>query len=640
MTTETVEHVDNWADFEDIKLRDVIGIDGEGITDPDGSHRYTLLAASPNKAIERHDLSTVECFDFLLSLPREALKVGFSINYDVNMWLRDIPADHLKELLEAEALYWKTYKIKYIPHKQTIISDQHGRRVHIYDVFGFFQCSFVKALEDWKITNRATVEAIAAMKELRGTFTDVQRHAVKRYCLDECNLLVDLMQRLVAATNRAQIPCRNWYGVGALASGLLQKHGMKRYVGAAPLYLHDQILAGYYGGRFEIGMSGNVGPVHVYDIKSAYPSVARSLPCLAHVRYQNVRQYDSTKLALWHVRWDVDEHTRWAPFPWRDDHYGIHYPTNGEGWYWDQEVDAAMRLHPKGIQVIEGVQIVKQCEHKPFAFIDDVYAERQRLEALGDYANKTLKLALNSLYGKTAQSIGHGCKKHTQEKVKDCFACMNAKRPPYQSYVWAGRITSGTRAQILHAIRQAPRDIMSIATDSVVSRIPLELVVGRGLGEWDHAHYEECFLLQPGIYRLRNPCPNNYQEEHCEHIAIRTRGFGKFETNFQLIVDDFLTNPFGEHRYMATRFVGLASAMCRTDYRQYWRKWITAERKISFYPQSRFIDLAKIERGATLIVHDPPRFKSIIKSKPYTPKMTWTDSWSLDPDMTLDMDQP
>lgn len=633
-------HVDDWADFDSLKIRHVIAVDGEGISDADGTHRYTLLGASPNRAIEGHDLSTVDCFEFLLSLPREALKVGFSINYDVNMWLRDIPADHLKELLETEALYWKTYKIKYIPNKQTIISDQHGRRAHIYDVFGFFQCSFVKALEDWKICDRETVDAIAAMKEKRGTFTDAERKAVKRYCLSECNLLVDLMQRLIAATKRADIPCRNWYGVGALASGLLQKHEVKKYVGPAPLYLHDQVLAGYYGGRFEIAMSGDVGPVHVYDIKSAYPSVARYLPCLAHVRYQNVRQYDSKKMALWHVMWDVNEQSRWAPFPWRDDHYGIHYPTNGEGWYWDGEVEAAMRLHPKGVRVVEGVQIVRQCDHRPFAFIDDVYAERQRLEAEGDYANKTLKLALNSLYGKTAQSIGHGCKKHTLEKVKDCYACMTAKRPPYQSYIWAGRITSGTRAQILNTIRQAPSEIVSIATDSVVSRIPLELQIGRGLGEWDHTHWESCFLLQPGIYQLKNPCPHDYKEERCPHVIVRTRGFGKLETSFDAIIRDFLENPFGEHRYSATRFVGLASAMARTEYTVYWRKWVTADRVINFYPQSRFVDLAKIQRGATTIVHDPPRFKQIYKSKPYTPKMTWMDSWSLDPDMTMDMDQP
>src|SRR5439155_17384890 len=111
--------------------------------------------------------------------------------------------------------------------------------------------------------------------------------------------------------------------------------------------------------------------------------------------------------------------------------FGIHYPTNGEGWYWDGEVAEAMKLHPKGIQIREGVQIVPQCDHKPFAFIDDTYAERQRLEAQGDYANKTLKLALNALYGKTAQSIGHGCKTHTVEKDRTCHACLTAKASPY-----------------------------------------------------------------------------------------------------------------------------------------------------------------------------------------------------------------
>lgn len=631
--------LDDWADYTYKKTRDVIAVDGEGVSDPDGVHRYTLLASSIGKYVEGSDLSTVQCFEYLLGLPK-AITVGFSINYDVNMWLRDIPTDHLKELLQAEALYWKTYKIQYIPSKQTIISDQRGRKVHIYDVFGFFQTSFVKALSEWQIGDPSIIAEIAAMKERRGTFSEKERRQIRDYCLAECDLLVELMQRLIAATERAEIPCHRWYGVGALASGMLQKYGVKEYTGTAPNYIKDEILSGYYGGRFEIARSGDIGKVYAYDIKSAYPSVARDLPCLAHVRYANVRTYNSDHLAVWHVKWNVGKGAIWGPFPWRDDHYGIHYPTNGDGWYWSPEIKAAMSFYPKGIHVIEGVRIVQLCEHRPFTFIDEVYTERRRLEASGDYANKTLKLALNSLYGKTAQSIGHGCKKHGANKERDCYLCQTARHPPYQSYVWAGLITSGTRAKILKAVKQDPKNVVSIATDSVVSTRPLDLEIGTGLGQWDMTEWEACFLIQPGIYRLRNPCPFDYKEERCKHEAIRTRGFGRLETSFDQIIADWTANPFSSHSYKATRFVGLASAMARTDYEQYWRRWIEAERTINFYPQSRFIDLDKIRPGATSIMHDPPTFTAVYKSKPYTPKMSWSDSWSLDPDMIVDMDQP
>src|ERR1700730_705540 len=94
-----------WYPFNN---RAVQSIDGEGVTLEDGSHIYTLLAAHheatnvctsvephPNS---KHGLTTVQCFEFLLSLDPETVKVGFAVTYDVNMMLKDIPKTYLKEL--------------------------------------------------------------------------------------------------------------------------------------------------------------------------------------------------------------------------------------------------------------------------------------------------------------------------------------------------------------------------------------------------------------------------------------------------------------------------------------------------------------------------------------------------------------
>ena len=59
-----------------------IAIDGEGITREDGKHEYVLLMASTDEKLVHDDgseLSTVECFDFLLDLAK-----GTSANNLIN----------------------------------------------------------------------------------------------------------------------------------------------------------------------------------------------------------------------------------------------------------------------------------------------------------------------------------------------------------------------------------------------------------------------------------------------------------------------------------------------------------------------------------------------------------------------------
>lgn len=594
----------------------IVAIDGEGVT-INGDHFYTLLHASDGTFVEADNLSTVQCFEFLLQLKRYKdvpyLFAGFSINYDVNMWLKDLDAKRLAKLAEHESVWWNGYRITYKPSRMFSLRHRATKRsILIYDVFGFFQTSFVKALEDWGVGEPAQISRIAAMKDKRGTFDLTESASVRDYCAEECSLLVSLIRRLIESTRTAEIPCKQWYGAGALAAAMMEKFRVRDFIARPPKRFETAILSAYFGGRFEIRCSGEVGKVYGYDIKSAYPAVARSLPCLKHTTYAVVKKYDAKKLALWHVRWNTNSDL-WTPFPWRNERRRILYPINGEGWYWSVEVAAAMRAFPNQIEVLDGITLTQTCnERPPFAFIDEVYAHRRRMEASGDFANKTLKLGLNSLYGKTAQSIGH-----------------KKKSPPFQSYMWAGMITAGCRAQILDAIAEDAESVISIATDGILSLRPIPtLKKGKSLGEWDASEWDSAFLIQPGIYRLANATT----------IIEHTRGFGKKETGWEDIIASFNRNPLGRHRYKATRFVGLRAAMAHADYTPYWRKWITSERDIKFYPESRF--LLDLEHQEQPLLHIPPRLASIVPSTPYVPKMRWDDSWSDDKEALLDLEQP
>src|SRR5690348_17906092 len=70
-----------------------------------------------------------------------------------------------------------------------------------------------------------------------------------------------------------------------------------------------------------------------------------------------------------------------------------------------------------------------------------------------DGAGIVLKLGTNSTYGKTAQSVGSA---------------------PFRSWIWAGNITSGTRAQLLRAMRSEEHTSELQSPVHLVCRLLLE----------------------------------------------------------------------------------------------------------------------------------------------------------------------
>ena len=86
----------------------IIGIDGEGGgSDELGRQHYRLMCASavdgPAHILYRDNdpLTTKDCFDFILGLPKEYLLVAFGFNYDVTQICRQLPRERLEFLTSA-----------------------------------------------------------------------------------------------------------------------------------------------------------------------------------------------------------------------------------------------------------------------------------------------------------------------------------------------------------------------------------------------------------------------------------------------------------------------------------------------------------------------------------------------------------
>jgi len=569
----------------------IVGIDGEGYNSAD-DHHYDLLAACSEEWTEYieefPELSAHQVFDFLLSLPEKhgkALFVFFSSTYDFTMWVKRLPDKNIEDLNKYGSTKWDHYAIKWRQGREILIYDTsiverivkimpnnrrkvfrtYPRRIHIYDVFGFFQKSFVKTLAKWKTTSAEIIDEISVMKLRRGSFTPEQKAEVREYCFLECRLLTKLMLAFREACKDADITPQHWYGAGALATSLMRKFQVKDNVGCE--LTNDQKLymgRAYFGGRTEVTWEGRLPDGCVqYDINSAYPTAMVNLPDLIHGKWlylDSGELFDKYEWGVWRVQWNT--HGAYInPFPWRSEDGGIYYPDAGDGIYHRIEIEAAAKLYGEdSFVLLDGWAWQSDCEHRPFDFIIERAKHRLQLKAEKNPANEPLKLGLNSLYGKTAQTVG--------------------KKPPYQNFYWAGYTTACTRAKILDAIRLCKGTVYSIATDGLITSCAIsEFTIGPNLGEWEQTNITEGLLIRPGVYEWRD-------QQDTWHYG--TRGFTSDEAKWRIIEELWDGTRAMQWNFEATRFIGLKQAFLRGEnWRQYLGKWVTEPRKLDFVPEFR-----------------------------------------------------
>lgn len=532
--------------------------DGEG-GEVDTVPRYVLLANSEGESIYNETgLTTIQCLQFLLSAEtKRNIHVIFSGGYDVNMILRDLPVKKLKRLWEGETVPFLKYKLTYVPKKFFRVS-LGAKTLTLWDVFGFFQKSFVVAVEDWLGKEIPELKLVRQGKKLRKDLLQQKKEYIIKYNATECKLLVQLMERLQAALIGANINISRWDGPGAIASALLRKRSR---IARPPAWVEELSYAAYFGGRTETFAVGtHLGSTHRYDIRSAYPWAMSRLDQPDHSGWREVDSFEPDLIGMYLVRWRPRGNTRIYPFPFRDKNGRLSYPRSGETWVWHYEVQAALDCGFK-FEILSGV-VTDKISDKPYAWVEELYQERARLRALGDNANLALKLGLNSLYGKTAQSVGHNV---TAEN-----------KPKYHNPIVAGMITSAVRARMFYAIMQKPDDILYCATDGLVSKAPLDLPIGVDLGLWEYGLWEGASVIMSGIYgRLKDgDWTWNYRGLEMDLISYE-------------ILKKFWKKNKGYLETFSRRFVGMGLALHLNDMKL-WCRFIDFPKKLVINGQGEY----------------------------------------------------
>jgi hypothetical protein len=421
--------------------------------------------------------------------------------------------------------------------------------IKIYDVFGFFQSSFSAVVDSMVETGRATdkeANFITEMKSQRDKFAETDIELIKTYTTLELRLLVRMMTDLRFGFEEMGLHLRHWHGAGAAASALIESQKLKMHYGpdiAASCISSQQHAAhhAYFGGRIELLKQGFIEGVclNVYDIASAYPAAMVQFSSLApgewlHTPGSAISNSSLSELraaveatscvSMFKVRYQFPAYERhdprgrkavyipFYPLPYREKRGGILFPASGYGWYMRDDVLAAIAWlerfvpdHPRPRHkhhqmtdfLIEEAWIFKPsgAYRNPFNFVHELFLKRRNIKDEADSSGKydirekTIKLSLNSMYGKLAQSVGG-----------------DGEAPSVANPYYAAATTAYCR-RLIEAALIDPHAIVFFATDGIVSTRPLgglARVRKQGdvvdLGDWEYCEADSGLFVMPGVY--------------------------------------------------------------------------------------------------------------------------------------------
>lgn len=655
-------HTNKW------KANHFVAWDGEGanLHGPDAPQDYVYLACwdhqlgAGDDMVDLDGMAGEDALRFFmggaLTVGKDATHVCFGVSYDANMWLAGATRAQLTEIWKGQFVeVFGGFKVKYIPRKSFWVKDLSSRfSATLWDPYGFFQSSFVKAVVDNLGPDDPRLPNIRKGKKARPTFTAADLPFIRTYTHDELTALCDLMVNLRAAFDAAGLKLQRWDGAGAGAAALMRRYRVRDHITDPNDEVRLASLIAYGGGHIETPRYGfHDATIYHGDINSAYPFAATLMPSLTHGTWHHLDGPSAQQFSIGLVEWDFSRlGYDWPilPFKLRAHDGAIYYPRRGHAWTWKPEIDAALEHDElkRRCKVLESWEFrPDDPRYHPFSWLRDVYEERQRLKKDPDPfrrgAQKALKLSMNSVSGKFAQTVG-------TRKTKE-----GALIPPvFHQREYAGFITSVTRAMLFRAAAPVRRHVVTLATDGIFSTAPLNLVEGSDLGEWEYKEHDAMLIAQSGVYWYRNhvedprrcpecgtrtratfmssvACPN----DACRwsNLVHHYRGFDESSLDPDMILAAWKRR---ETSVVAreTRFVTLGTAHLTDERFKDWRKWITAEKNLDVRAIGKRTDRidpslwTRRYSPAVRLVDTDPTDPFEIESHPYTSK--GAEEWSVE----------
>ena len=503
-----------------------------------------------------------QCLDFLFYRPHhQKLNFFYNLEFDIRGVIKFLEEKEQKELVTAGVSEVRRgidkngkpgscYTLRYCKDRMYVVKDG-TKTVAFYDLAQFYR--------PLSLDRAATIflgKGKEGIKDYNFTEESVEerKDEIIKYCLGDCKLtarLGELAKKKYEALGmfeKAYISpafmsekyfnkfCRVPKTLGILTDE--HKKDINIRIGS-PLFLNPVWYAylAYAGGWIEIQKRGHFENLYKYDINSAYPYVMSELidPCKGYWLYSREWQAPESDYAFVKAEVTIDPNRiaglERDPFARQVYLSPISYLFTTKG--------MNLRYYPAGRWTCyltanefkfirdtlgkRGLGTVKMIDGW-FFFAEDFASrplgKRVRLlyELKSELKNKVekrknknlvieynqVKLLLNSLYGKFIQRVE--VKKLDSE---DKIYIDHARTGGFFNPIWAAIITSECRLQIARALLDNESSCAAITTDGILTTKPLDLELGKGLGEWSQEPGGEAVIVLPGAYGIKGQKPES-----------------------------------------------------------------------------------------------------------------------------------
>lgn len=500
----------------------IIGFDTE--TTSDGKAR--VVATHEKAAVVSSFEEIAEFLKLPTNLRSKAYYVSWNLGFDSRAILKWLPPEVWKSLYDTNKAEYGDYRLELRGKKVFKIGYPSGKRwwyISMYDVAQFYgyqklETAASQYLGKHKDDKGGWVKTVKDFQNVDFELQYLRSYAddVKYYCQLDAQLAKELAEYMFSSLEAIGVDTSKPISQASMAGKMMLRKVLD-YPNEYPIFATgfsslEAAKMAYHGGLFSIVQRGKIDqPIHEYDIVSAYPSIIKDLPHWRNGEFQF--EVDEDEIENAEHGWVVAVFDcEWIPYPIQaNTTFELHYPGLTDGF---QKYLANTRriMYPSGKRVqfvtLEEVRWMKQhgfpCytiggviwnqtrekyPDKPFAFVQDLFNERQRIikeRGKKDMRQYAIKILLNSMYGKMAQ-----------DPAKYGYAS------PTTNYFYASIITAKTRLKVAEVALNHKDALIEIATDGVYLTEPApELTLGKNLGEWEHKEYKEGLFIGGGIREL------------------------------------------------------------------------------------------------------------------------------------------
>jgi hypothetical protein len=388
--------------------------------------------------------------------------------------------------------YWSEIELFY--GNRLIFAKLKGR--HVY---------FIDTLNHYKMSVQAQGEYIGKPK-LKFNPEDIAY--VKRDTEIVYDFVVEYQKRL------NKIGCEMKYTIASTALNLFRRNYLHDIIKKIPDETLDILKQAYYGGRTEIFNKKAEGdkdnPIYYWDINSLYPYVMKNniYPVPDSFFEDKKKELREMGIIYCDVEYINNDYLPYLPVRYNGK---LMFPLGKLSGYWSlYEINYAVKH--KIIRINKVHKVIAYSESGDYFsnYVNDLYTMRQAVGKSDTFMNLSLKLLMNSLYGKFGEKV-----ESKRVIEKDGFLVdveiENEYYPVHTNYILSLYTTAYARTVLYENCKKVldkSGKLLYIDTDSILAQgdnIENVLTQGKELGQFKlEGLFKKAEFFLPKAYRLTN----------------------------------------------------------------------------------------------------------------------------------------